>query len=57
MTLTAFVKIPSSMKGYTLSDNERYTGGLPKSITITIATGTRFVLLRNVDVSDGLANG
>lgn len=55
MTLTAFDKIPSTMKGYTLSDNERYTGGLPK--TITIAIGTRFVLLRNVDVSDGLANG
>ena len=48
-------KIPQSMKKLTLSDDPRYTGGL--STTVQLAVGARVMLIRNIDVSDGLTNG
>lgn len=53
--LSAVDRKPSSLKNFCLADDEKYTGGLPKDITIAI--GARVMLLRNVDVSDGLVNG
>lgn len=53
--LQAIDKKPSSMKNFSLSTDDRFTGGFPSVITICI--GARIILTRNIDVSDGLANG
>ena len=38
-----------------LSENRKDTGGLHR--TLTLAIGARIILVANIDVSDGLANG
>lgn len=48
VTLIAVERKPSSLKTITLYDDEKYTGGLPK--TITIAVGANVIFLRNIDV-------
>jgi len=53
--LQAVDKKPVSMKDYTVPDDEQFTGGL--ATTVQVAIGARVMLIRNVDVSDGLANG
>ena len=55
VTLTAIDKKPAALKNYCLSDNPTYTGGLPT--TIKLKKGARIMLIRNIDVTDGLANG
>ena len=55
VTLTAIGKKPAALKNYCLSDNPTYTGGLPT--TIKLKKGARIMLIRNIDVTDGLANG
>lgn len=53
--LLAVDKKPSSMKNFKFSNDDRFTGGLPE--VLTVAIGARVILTRNIDVSDGLANG
>jgi hypothetical protein len=46
---------PSSLKNYVIKDDPKFTGGL--STTVKLAIGARIMLIRNIDVSDGLVNG
>ena len=46
---------PDSLHNYTPKDDERYTGGLQTSLSLAI--GAHVMLIRNLDVADGLVNG
>ena len=54
-TLTVLDIKPSSMKSFAVPDDARHSGGLLSKIKIAI--GCRVMLVRNLDVEDGLVNG
>ena len=54
-TLTAIDIKPPSMKSFGVPDDARHSGGLLSKIKIAI--GCRVMLVRNLDVADGLVNG
>ncbi|KAK3083348.1 hypothetical protein FSP39_020499 [Pinctada imbricata] len=53
--LTRREQKPVSLENYTVSDNPSHTGGLVK--TLRLCVGARVMIIRNIDVQDGLVNG
>ncbi|CAC5381741.1 unnamed protein product [Mytilus coruscus] len=53
--LTCTENVPSSVKNYKAPSDQRLTGGLNE--TVRLAKKARAMLIRNVDVTIGLANG
>lgn len=43
------------LKDHQAKSDPRYKGGLPE--TLTVGVGVRVMLTRNLEVTDGLANG
>lgn len=54
-TYTAIDKRPESLKNFEIKNDSKFTGGLP--CELTLALGARVMLIRNIDVADGLVNG
>lgn len=46
---------PASLKDFTVSDNPAHTGGICK--TLELFKNARIIIIRNIDVQDGLVNG
>ena len=56
--IESFVAIdrkPESLKNFKIQQDSKYTGGLPDEIQLSL--GARVMLIRNIDISDGLVNG
>ena len=53
--LIAVDKKPEALKNYNIKKDSRFTGGLPEKVTV--AEGAKVMLIRNIDVADGLVNG
>ena len=53
--LIAVDKKPKALKNYNIKKDSRFTGGLPEKVTV--AVGAKVMLVRNIDVADGLVNG
>ncbi|WAR30905.1 PIF1-like protein [Mya arenaria] len=55
VVLTRGEKRPSSLKDYTVSERTTETGGISK--TLELSKNARIMIIRNIDVQDGLVNG
>jgi hypothetical protein len=55
VTLVAVDRKPAALSSYDVNSDTRFTGGLPS--VISLAIGAKVMLIRNIDVSDGLVNG
>ncbi|XP_053383841.1 uncharacterized protein LOC123535686 [Mercenaria mercenaria] len=54
-TIVAVDKKPKSLENYQPRGDSKFTGGLPGELTLALLS--RVMLVRNMDVSDGLVNG
>ena len=55
VTIVAVDRKPAALSSYDVSSDTRFTGGLPS--VINLAVGAKVMLIRNIDVTDGLVNG